>query len=37
MFKLRDGKVVRLDIFANRQKALESVGALRPGEAALRD
>jgi len=26
-FKLRDGKVVRLEIFANRRKALESVGA----------
>jgi uncharacterized protein len=28
VFKLRDGKVVRLEIFANRRKALESVGAL---------
>jgi hypothetical protein len=24
---LREGRVVRLEIFANRQKALESVGA----------
>ena len=37
VFKLRDGKVVRLEIFANRQKALESVGAVQPSEAALRD
>jgi uncharacterized protein len=27
VFKLRDGKVVRLEVFANRRKALESVGA----------
>jgi uncharacterized protein len=27
VFKLRDGKVVRLEIFASRRKALESVGA----------
>ncbi|HEV2874563.1 MAG TPA: hypothetical protein VGW14_05385 [Thermoleophilaceae bacterium] len=26
VFKLRDGMVVRLEIFANRQKALESIG-----------
>ena len=37
VFKLRDGKVVRLEIFANRQKALESVGAVQPSEAAVRD
>jgi ketosteroid isomerase-like protein len=29
VFKLRDGKVVRLEIFADRRKALESVGAAR--------
>jgi hypothetical protein len=29
VFKLRDGKVVRLEIFANRRKALESVGERR--------
>jgi uncharacterized protein len=27
VFKLRDGKVVRLEIFASRTKALQSVGA----------
>jgi uncharacterized protein len=27
VFRLRDGKVVRLEIFANRQKAMESVRA----------
>ena len=27
VFKVRDGKVVRLEIFANRRRALESVGA----------
>jgi uncharacterized protein len=32
VFKLRDGKVVRLEIFANRKKALESVGAARAQE-----
>jgi ketosteroid isomerase-like protein len=30
VFELRDGKVVRLEIFASRAKALESVGAERP-------
>ena len=33
VFKLRDGKVVRLEVFASRRKALESVGAPRPEEA----
>ena len=37
VFKIRDGKVVRLEIFADRQKALESVGAAQPSEAVLRD
>jgi uncharacterized protein len=37
VFKLRDGKVVRLEVFASRRKALESVGATRPREAGLRD
>ena len=36
VFKLRDGKVVRLEIFANRQKALESVGAEKPGLSSAR-
>jgi ketosteroid isomerase-like protein len=27
VFKLRDGKVVRLEIFASRKRAMESVGA----------
>jgi ketosteroid isomerase-like protein len=35
VFKLRDGKVVRLEIFANRRKALESVAAARPEEPDL--
>lgn len=34
VFELRDGKVVRLEIFADRQKAIASVEATR---AALRD
>jgi ketosteroid isomerase-like protein len=34
VFKLRDGKIVRLEIFANRTKALESVGAVRPASRA---
>jgi uncharacterized protein len=29
VFELRDGKVVRLEIFANREKALESVRSAR--------
>jgi uncharacterized protein len=32
VFKLREGKVVRLEIFANRKKALESVGAAPSAE-----
>jgi ketosteroid isomerase-like protein len=32
VFKLRDGKVVRLEIFANRRKALESVGVAPAGQ-----
>jgi uncharacterized protein len=31
VFKLRDGKVVRLEVFASRTKALASVGAVSPG------
>jgi uncharacterized protein len=34
VFKLRDGKVVRLEIFADRAKALESVGAGQAAAAA---
>ena len=34
VFKLRDGKVVRLEIFANRRKALESVGAAEQSVAS---
>src|ERR671914_629305 len=33
VFKVRDGKVVRLEIFANRRRALEAVGAVRPEKA----
>jgi ketosteroid isomerase-like protein len=33
VFKLRDGKIVRLEIFADRQKALESVRAERPEQS----
>jgi ketosteroid isomerase-like protein len=29
VFELRDGKVVRLEIFANREKAIESVRQVR--------
>jgi ketosteroid isomerase-like protein len=31
VFKVRDGKVVRLEIFASRERALESVQAARAG------
>jgi uncharacterized protein len=34
VFKLRDGKVVRLEIFASRDKALESVAADRTSSGA---
>jgi hypothetical protein len=30
VFELRDGKVVRLEIFASREKAMESVRAAHP-------
>jgi hypothetical protein len=33
VFQLRDGKVVRLEIFANRSKAIESVHAARSAGA----
>jgi ketosteroid isomerase-like protein len=29
VFELRDGKILRLEIFANREKAIESVGQAR--------
>jgi uncharacterized protein len=32
VFELRDGKVVRLEIFATREKAIESVRATRSGK-----
>jgi hypothetical protein len=32
VFELRDGKVVRLEIFADREKAIESVRAARSEE-----
>jgi ketosteroid isomerase-like protein len=32
VFELRDGRVVRLEIFANREKAIESVRSARPEE-----
>jgi uncharacterized protein len=32
VFELRDGKVVRLEIFADRQRAIESVRAAQAGE-----
>jgi uncharacterized protein len=32
VFELRDGKVVRLEIFANREKAIESVRSARSEE-----
>ena len=34
VFRLRDGKVVRLEIFANRAKAIESVRAAQASERA---
>ena len=33
VFELRDGKVVRLEIFANREKALDSVRSARDTDA----
>jgi ketosteroid isomerase-like protein len=35
VFKLRDGKVVRLDIFASRERAIESVRAALGDEQAM--
>jgi hypothetical protein len=32
VFELRDGQVVRLEIFADREKAIASVRAARSGE-----
>jgi ketosteroid isomerase-like protein len=34
VFELRDGKVVRLEIFADREKAIESVRAAQSEERA---
>jgi uncharacterized protein len=36
VFKLREGKVVRLEIFASRRKALESVGSVHAEKGAER-
>ena len=36
VFELRDGKVVRLEIFASRQKAIDSVRSAQSSEARAR-